>query len=111
MKTASIPTLGIDIGRVIIGAADPSGRADTSFLRGDEETALSTAATEGAFEIIAELTRLFNGRVWLVSKCGPRIQAQTLRWLKRHDFFAKTGVQPNRVLFCLERHQKREHCA
>jgi hypothetical protein len=103
--------LGIDIGRVIINAADPSGTADTSFLSGSEEAALSTPASADAFEIIAELVRAFHGRVWLVSKCGPRIQALTRRWLERHAFHSLTGVRRDRVLFCLKRPQKREHCA
>jgi hypothetical protein len=110
-KRNSSPVLGIDIGRVIIGAADSSGRADTSFLSGSEEAALSTPATAGALEAIAELTRAFEGRVWLVSKCGPRIQQQTRRWLLRHDFYARTGVRQDHVRFCLKRPEKRDHCA
>lgn len=105
------PVLGIDIGRVIIGAADPSGRADTSFLSGSDEAALSTPASEGAFDAIAELTRAFAGRVWLVSKCGPRIQQLTRRWLQRQSFHERTGVGQDRVRFCLKRPEKREHCA
>jgi hypothetical protein len=111
MTKHSQPVLGIDIGRVIIGAADSSGRADTSFLSGSEETALSTPASAGAFDAIAELTRAFAGRVWLVSKCGPRIQQLTRRWLLRQSFFERTGVRPDRVRFCLKRPEKRDHCA
>ena len=106
----SSPALGIDIGRVIIGAADSTGKADTSFLSGSEEAALSTAATEGAFEAIADLVRAFDGRVWLVSKCGPRIQKLTRKWLSRHDFYGRTGVRQDRVRFCLKRPEKRDHC-
>ena len=105
------PVLGIDIGRVIIGAADLSGRADTTFLSGSDEAALATPASEGAFDAIAELTRAFAGRVWLVSKCGPRIQQLTRRWLQRQSFYARTGVRQDRVRFCLKRPEKREHCA
>jgi hypothetical protein len=110
-KRTSRSVLGIDIGRVIIGAADPSGKADTSFLSGSEERALSTPPTAGAFEVIAELVRAFEGRVWLVSKCGPRIQALTRRWLLRHDVYARTGLREDRVRFCLKRPEKRDHCA
>jgi hypothetical protein len=105
------PTLGIDIGRVIINAADASGNSDTSFLSGTEERALSTPPSEGAFEAINELVAAFQGRVWLVSKCGPRIQQLTRRWLARHAFYERTGVRPDRVRFCLKRPEKREHCA
>src|SRR6478609_40458 len=111
MKKHSIPTLGIDIGRVIIGAADASGSADTSFIRCREEGAPRTPATEVAFEAIAELTAAFKGRVWLVSKCGPRIQQLTRRWLQRVAFYERTGVRQDRLLFCLKRPEKREHCA
>jgi hypothetical protein len=110
-KPNSHPTLGIDIGRVIIGAADSSGKADTSFLSGSEEAALSMPATEHCFESIAELVTAFAGRVWLVSKCGPRIQRLTKRWLSRHDFYAQTGIRQDRVRFCLKRPEKRDHCA
>jgi hypothetical protein len=110
-KRNSPPVLGIDIGRVIIGAADFSGKADTSFLGASEEVALSTPATAGAFEAIADLVQAFEGRVWLVSKCGPRIQALTRRWLSRHDFHRHTGVLEERVRFCLKRPEKRDHCA
>jgi hypothetical protein len=111
MTRHSQPVLGIDIGRVIIGAADPSGKADTSFLGGSDEAALSTPASKGAFDAIAELTRAFAGRVWLVSKCGPRIQQLTRRWLLRQSFYERTGVRQDRVRFCLKRPEKREHCA
>jgi hypothetical protein len=103
--------LGIDIGRVIISATDSSGRSDTAFLSGSEERALKTRPSPGAFEAITELVQAFQGRVWLVSKCGPRIQALTRLWLERQDFFACTGLASERVLFCLKRSEKREHCA
>jgi hypothetical protein len=111
MVKHSQPVLGIDIGRVIIGAADPSGRADTSFLSGSDDAALSTPASEGALDGIAALTRAFAGRVWLVSKCGPRIQQLTRRWLQRQAFYERTGVRQDRVRFCLKRPEERDHCA
>ena len=94
-----------------IGAADASGRADTSFLSGSDEAALSTPASEDAFDAIADLTSAFTGRVWLVSKCGPRIQQLTRRWLQRQSFYERTGVRQDRVRFCLKRPEKRDHCA
>lgn len=105
-----LPVLGIDIGRVIINALDESGHEDTAFLNGGEEAAMCTPASEGAFEAIAALTDLFEGRVWLVSKCGPRIQQRSKRWLARNQFHETTGVHPDRVRFCLKRPQKRDHC-
>lgn len=100
--------LGVDIGRVIIGGGDQPG-ADTSFLNGDEQRAMQTPEVPGAFAAIAELTRAFSGRVWLVSKCGPRVQDRTKRWLKVHGFSEKTGVPMTHLRFCLERPQKAVH--
>jgi hypothetical protein len=105
------PVLGIDIGRVIIGAANPSGDADTSFLSSSDEDALETPPCEGAFESIAELCDAFGANVWLVSKCGPRIQNLTRRWLERQRFHELTGVPVGHVRFCARRPEKRDHCA
>ncbi len=105
------PRLGIDIGRVIIsGDSHPQG-GDTAFFEGDEATMLATPEMPGAFDAIAGLVPLFGGRVWLVSKCGPTVQARTLRWLDAHDFYARTGVAPEHVRFCRARVEKRLHCA
>jgi hypothetical protein len=103
--------LGIDIGRVIVGAADEDGHADTSFLSGGEEAALETPPVEGAFRTIALLTQRLDGRVWLVSKCGPRIQALTRRWLAHHGFHEATSIPPESLRFCRERSEKRDHAA
>jgi len=104
------PRLGIDIGRVIIdGSAHPAG-GDTAFFDGDEATMLATPEMSGAVEAIAALVPRFGGRVWLVSKCGPRIQARSLRWLDAHDFYRRTGLPAENVRFCRARADKRIHC-
>lgn len=104
------PRLGIDIGRVIIdGSSHPHG-GDTAFFDGDEATMLATPQMPGAFASIARLVAAFGGRVWLVSKCGPRVQARTLRWLDGHDFYNGTGLPPEQVRFCRARPDKRLHC-
>jgi len=104
------PRLGIDIGRVIIdGPAHPGG-GDTAFFRGDEAALLATPEVEGAVEVIARLVELFGGRVWLVSRCGPVVQARTLRWLDGHDFYRRTGLPPEHVRFCRTWPDKRDHC-
>lgn len=106
----SAARLGIDIGRVIIdGSAHPAG-GDTAFFSGDEATMLATPEMPGAVGAIAHLTDRLAGRVWLVSKCGPRIQARTLRWLDAHDFHRRTGIPPEQVRFCRVRRDKRVHC-
>lgn len=104
------PRLGIDIGRVIINGPAHPGGGDTAFFEGDEATMLATPEMDGAVESIARLTRLLDGRVWLVSKCGPRVQARTLRWLDAHDFYQRTGMPPGHARFCRARADKRGHC-
>jgi hypothetical protein len=104
------PALGIDIGRVIIdGPSHPDG-GDTAFFEGDEATMLATPEMPGAVEAIARLVRHFDGRVWLVSKCGAFVQARTERWLDAHDFYRRTGVPREHVRFCRARADKRQHC-
>jgi tRNA(Leu) C34 or U34 (ribose-2'-O)-methylase TrmL len=64
----------------------------------------------GAVESMARLVTAFDGQVWLVSPCGPRVQERTLRWLDGHDFYARTGLQPEHVRFCRTRPAKRLIC-
>jgi|SRR5688572_15795282 len=102
--------LGIDIGRVLIAPGSGGGKADTSFIGGSLADALETPPMEGAFDAVARLVDAFERRVWMVSKCGPRVQDRTRRWLDHHAFFDITGLRRDRVVFCLERPQKANHC-
>jgi hypothetical protein len=88
------PRLGIDIGNVIINGPAHPGGGDTAFFTGDEATMLATPEMDGAVAAITRLMGRFGGRVWLVSKCGPRVQARTLRWLDAHRFSERTGLPP-----------------
>jgi len=110
MQTIGQPCLGIDIGRVIIEGPSHPGGGDTAFFNGDEATMLATPEMAGCVPAIARLAGLFGGHAWLVSKCGPRVQARTLRWLDGHDFWQRTGMPREHVRFCRERAQKRAHC-
>lgn len=102
-----VPRLGVDIGRVIIHGDGP----DTSFIQArDDETAMQAPAVDGAIEALARLTRRFEGAVWLVSKCGPRIEALSRRWLDHHGFFEKTGISAAQLRFCRERREKAGIC-
>jgi hypothetical protein len=104
------PRLGIDIGRVIMCPADADGRPDTSFLAAaDEATALAVPAAPYMFEVVPELVRQFEGRAWLVSKAGARIEALTRRWFEQHRFFERTGIAPDNARFCRRREDKRVH--
>ncbi|HEX6454015.1 MAG TPA: hypothetical protein VF060_31700 [Trebonia sp.] len=104
------PRLGIDIGNVIINGPAHPGGGDTAFFQGDEATMIATPEMDGAAAAIGRLTALLDGRVWLVSKCGPRVQARTLSWLEGHDFYQRTGLPRDHVRFCRTRPEKRPHC-
>ncbi|MFG6414328.1 hypothetical protein ACG02S_10495 [Roseateles sp. DC23W] len=103
--------LGIDIGRVLIAPDAPNGRADTSFIGGTLADALATPPYLGMFDVVPSLVQRFEGRVWLVSKAGPRVQEKTRHWLRHHRFFERTGIPSVNLRFCLERAQKAGHCA
>ena len=111
MKDTSqrLPTLGIDIGRVLISPWHADG-ADTSFIGGSLQQALETPPYEGMFDAVAPLVERFRGRAWLVSKCGPSVQAKSRAWLAHHRFFERTGIAPGHLRFCLQRPQKADHC-
>jgi hypothetical protein len=102
--------LGVDIGRVIIGGGTVPGGNDTQFFSGDTARMLATPAVPAAMETLARLVPLF-GQVWLVSKCGERVQRHTRQWLDHHDFAARTGIPRDHLRFCLKRPDKAVHCA
>lgn len=99
-------TLGVDIGRVIIHGDGP----DTSFLNASDEDAMKAPPMDGVFEALTRLTALFEGRVWIVSKCGPRIQQRSRDWLAEHRFFETTGIPRHQIRFCRKRHEKAPIC-
>lgn len=100
--------LGIDIGRVIIGPTI-DGVADTRFIGTTFHQALQTPPAPRAFDVIAQLTTRFGGQVWLVSKCGPNVQAKSRAWLDHVDFWGRTGVPRGQVRFCRKRRDKADH--
>lgn len=111
MNTSTEPRLGVDFGRVIHGGAAVAGEEDTAFLGGEMEEAMRSPATPGMFETLPGLVTRFDGRVWVISKCGERVQRRTLQWLEEHDFYRRTGISPENVRFCRKRADKAGHCA
>lgn len=95
---------------MIEGGLGADDAADTSFLGSSLEEAIESPATPGAFEVIPRLVALFEGRVWIISKCGESTQRKTLAWLEHHDFYARTGLPRGNVRFCRERAEKAIHC-
>jgi hypothetical protein len=100
------PVLGVDIGRVIIEGDGP----DTSFVGGSEADAMRAPAMAGSFEALGRLRERVGGRVWLVSKCGPKVQARTRLWLDRRRFFQTTGIPYGHLRFCRDRKDKAPIC-
>ena len=97
--------LGIDIGGVIIQRIDPD--ADTSF----QNDFVKTPPVEGAIETIAEIVDLrFAEHVFLISKCGPEVEALTVQWLEAHSFFQNSKIPVGNIRFCRERAEKALIC-
>ncbi len=98
--------LGIDIGGGIIKRIDAD--ADTSF----QDDFVNTPPVNGAIEAINDIaSRRFGAHVYLVSKCGPDVEALTMQWLNAHRFFQRSGIPPGNIRFCRERDQKAQICA
>ncbi|MEV0245709.1 hypothetical protein AB0H76_03860 [Nocardia sp. NPDC050712] len=110
MSTTEKQSLGVDFGRVIQGAALRPGEADTVFLDGGFDEAMRTPPSPQAFEVLSRLVARFERRVWVISKCGPRVQQRTRQWLDHHEFYDRTGVPEGNVRFCRARAQKAGHC-
>ena len=98
--------LGVDIGRVIIDGDGP----DTSFIGGTDADAMRVPPMAGAFAALARLRARFDGLVWIVSKCGPRIEARSRAWLERQRFFETTGILRHNLRFCRNRRDKTPIC-
>jgi len=103
-------TLGVDFGRVINDASSHPSGDDTSFLQGSDREMLATPAMAGAFDSLKRLVRAFEGRAWIVSKAGPRVQDNTERWLLHQDLYAKTGMSSTNLRFVRRRVDKVTQC-
>jgi len=100
------PRLGVDIGRVIIDGDGP----DSAFLGVPDAVAMHARAVAGSFDALARLRERFEGRVWLISKCGKGVEARTRAWLAHHEFWARTGIDAGQVTFCRSRGDKGPIC-
>ena len=99
--------IGLDFGGVIVRGRDHVSGEDTSIEDGDG----AQVANVGALEGVSQLVSACDGCVWIVSKAGPRMQAQTLAWLEKVSFFPRTGLSAEHVKFCLQREDKKAICA
>lgn len=92
--------VGIDVGGVIIDRACDG--TDTSFF-GDNF--LNTTPVLGVFQAVKDLID-GGADCYVVSKCGKKTQERTELWLVHHEFFRRTGFNPENLHFCRERHEK-----
>ena len=106
-QTAAATTAADDFSALLTKEFKPK----TDQAKAAVENAVRTPPCDGMFDVVPEVVSRFEGRVWLISKCGPRVQEKTRRWLAHHKFFERTGVHPDHLRFCLERPQKALHCA
>jgi hypothetical protein len=101
----AVDALGVDVGGVII---DRIGEGtDTSFF-GDRH--LHTPAVAGAVDGLRVLTMHFQGRVYIISKAGPKVEGKTREWLDHHDVFTRTGVSAEQLFFVRDRKGKALLC-
>ena len=98
----TLEVLGVDIGGVIIDRVNDD--ADTSFFA---DGYLESTAVAGAFAALARLnSERFHGRLYLVSKCGRRIEARTREWLSHHGFWEAVELPDDQIRFCRRREEK-----
>ena len=65
---------------------------------------------DGTFDAVRQIVTACDGRVWIVSKAGRRMQELTLAWLDAVDFYSRTGLKRDHVRFCLKREDKEKIC-
>jgi hypothetical protein len=88
--------LGVDCGNVILEQMNGTP------VNGSVN-ALRTITGSGIFT---------NGgvNIWIISKCGPRVQALTRQWLDNLDFWNQTGIPKSNLEFCLKFWEKGPIC-
>jgi len=96
--------LGLDFGGVICE------RADAGEERAAEMPLEAFNPVPDAFCVIAEMNKLFCGRVWIVSKATAQTERMTREWLKLRRFSEMTGVSSQCIHFTRDRFGKRGVC-
>jgi hypothetical protein len=81
--------------------------SDTSFF-GDRP--LDTPSVPGALDAVHQLVELFEYRVHIVSKAGPKISELTRRWLGSNGVIGRDGIPPGNVHFVRKRPDKDPVC-
>lgn len=97
--------LGIDFGGVVVKSAHRVAVGGAA-----PWTQGAAAAHDEALDSIAVLVQLFQGRVSIVSKAGPAVEARTRQWLVDTDLCGRTGLDATNVIFCRDRGDKAAIC-
>lgn len=101
-----VEKIGIDVGGVII--ASHNDHSDTSFF---SDNYLNSVPTDQVFESIASLRTRFGDEMYIVSKCGKRIEAKTREWFDHNRVYEQTGLSVDRMHFTRTREGKAPICA
>ncbi len=105
-NTKNVLRIGIDFGKVISKAGN-DGTA-TSFFGSNY---LNAPTNPGAIEVIILLCQKYGAEnIYIISKCGAKMEAKTREWLEYNRFYAQTGILPENVLFCREVEEKGPLC-
>lgn len=102
-----IGVLGLDVGGVLVHRPDGSS-GDTAFF-GDMP--MDTPPVEGALQAVLRLCSVFEQRVYVVSKAGPRVASVTRRWLGAQGFLGELGIPAGNIIFVRRREEKGPVCA
>lgn len=95
------PVLGIDVGGVLVDRVAEG--SDTSFF-GDRP--MATPSVPGALDAVRQLVELFEYRVHIVSKAGPKISELTRRWLASNGVIGGVGIPLGNVHLVRKRPDK-----
>ncbi|HVT78435.1 MAG TPA: hypothetical protein VHD87_15465 [Acidimicrobiales bacterium] len=102
---ARMPAIGIDVGGVLVDRVGEN--SDTSFF-GDRP--MDTPMVAGAHDAVAAVLELFAGRVYIVSKAGPKIAELSRKWLALHGLTGPDAIPTEHVHFVRERVDKAQVC-
>lgn len=91
--------VGIDIGGVIMDSDNDGLFFSDNFLMVEQ--------VRYAFLSVLVM-RLSGNEIFFISKASPKNVERTRLWLDAHDFFDRTGTEPENLVFCRQRSQKAE---
>lgn len=100
------PVIGVDFAGVIIDESLSTRRVDKKHNAIHD----MDICMEGAFEGVKKLIELTHGRLWIVSKANDLRRKRTLDWMSKVNFYTKTGLKKDNVIFCKQRKDKVNIC-